>query len=482
MAKVHGDTAFANALEMPLSALWTIAFQSATPSPSPGDVLVFKNGDELPGKALAAALDGPVRWRTVAGQEVEFQLARLAGIRLVTFPDAAFGKAAESGAVVELRTGEQLCGKLLAFDDKQVRLEHPQLGSFAVDRTRLWRLFPNPQLKGADGGYAPGGWTWTYPESGQKRDKTNGVGSQAVVSLDGTYIVRSDENSSSFSLTELPGLQHEMKPAMDRFEVRVQVATPGAFSANFILVLEGKDETGLNASFSYNQLQVNVMTGRGNRQARWRDISLQEKLGDSNARRALRLFVDTKAGTCDVVVNGMHLARLGQDASERLLKSQYSVRIAPYPGQGTSTILSNLWIGPWNGDLPESTPVVGGSTALANGDLIAGVPKAMHDGRFTIESELGEIDLPVEKALAVDFGGTIDAQRSPARVRLVDGATLNVDAFHWDGHELVAHSSVLGEVRLPAEAVHELIFDPPLPRPPANVAVKGTAQQNPQNN
>ena len=31
----------------------------------------------------------------------------------------------------------------------------------------------------------------------------------------------------------------------------------------------------------------------------------------------------------------------------------------------------------------------------------------------------------------------------------------------------------------PSSRVHGIVFDPPLPRPPANVAMKKTAQQNP---
>jgi hypothetical protein len=473
--KVHCETAFADVLELPFSAVRTIAFQSTSPAAGSTDTLVFKNGDELPGKALAAALGSPVRWRTASGQEVEFQPARVAGIRLAG-DMAKDGQAGDSGAVVELRSGEQLRGKLLAFDEKQARLEHPQLGAFTVERGRLWRLFPNSQLKGVDEGSVVDGWTWTRPNPGHKESKAKTAGADPVVYLDGTYIVRGDGNNSSFSYNELPGLQHEMKPALDRFELRVQVTALGSYAANFLLLLDGKDDTGLNAYFSYSHLQINVLSSRGGGQARWRDIPLQDKLGDANARRALRLFVDTKAGTCDLVINGVHLVRLGQEARERLVKSQYTVRIAPYPGQGTPTILSNLWVGPWNGELPHLADSAEGSTALANGDVAPSVPKVMQDGRFKLESELGDLDLPLEKALVVDFGGAMDTQRAAARVRLADGSTINVDGFQWDGHELTAHSAILGDLRLPVGAVQELVFDPVAPHPLAGIATKKTAQ------
>jgi hypothetical protein len=244
-------------------------------------------------------------------------------------------------------------------------------------------------------------------------------------------------------------------------------------------MLTSKDGATMNATISYSDLQLVVMNARRQRQPRWRNIPFQEKLGNDNMRRAVRLFVDTRTGTCDILMNGVHLARVGSDDSERLLKAQYTARIAPYPNQGAPSIFSNLWIGPWNGELPRPNDLAEGATSLDNGDVAPGTPKTMHDGKLTIDSILGELDLPMEKALAVDFGGAMDTPPSPARVRLADGTAVNVERFQWDGHELTAHSAAFGDLRLPAEAVHELIYDPALPHPPAAPPPKKVAQKDP---
>jgi hypothetical protein len=49
---------------------------------------------------------------------------------------------------------------------------------------------------------------------------------------------------------------------------------------------------------------------------------------------------------------------------------------------------------------------------------------------------------------------------------------VNLDGFNWDGRELTAHSPTLGDLRLPADAVNDLIYHPAPARPPAAVTTK----------
>ncbi|HSI10563.1 MAG TPA: hypothetical protein VK961_00905 [Chthoniobacter sp.] len=479
--KVHCETSFASDLELPLTALQRLTFPAqASPASAITDVVVFKNGDELPGKALSVGFPGLVRWRTANGQEVNFDSTRIAGLRL-----AADGKAAEankienSAAMIELRNGERLPGKLLALDDKQLRLEHAQFGPLALDRTHIWHLFPNAQLQASDGGLTPGGWKWTDPGAKvENRPKTT-MESARWVHLDGTYFIRNSGNVSYFDVSTMAGLEHQISTDMERFEVRVETTGLGGQAGNFLMALIGKNTTTLNATLSYSELQAVVMNPQGNR-PNWREIPLQEKLGVNNTHRAMRLFVDTKAGTCDFVINGVHLARLGAEKSERLQKAQYTARLVPYPNQ--TSVFSNLWLGPWNGELPISETEPAGTTALANGDVAPGIPKCLREGRLAIDSELGELSFPLEKTLALDFGGAMEARRAPARLRLADGTTINVETFQWEGAELTAHSGTLGDLRLPADTIQEIIFDPAPPQPPMAVLPKALAQKRAKEN
>jgi len=199
----------------------------------------------------------------------------------------------------------------------------------------------------------------------------------------------------------------------------------------------------------------------------------------------VRLFVDTRAGTCDFFINGVAVAHVGKDPGERLTKSDYTFRLQPYSSGGIPSILSNVWIGPWSGELPQPAAAAAPSTALVNGDVAPGAPKAMHDGQWTLDSELGGLDFPAEKMLAVDFGGEMHPEHTAARLRLVDGTTINVDGFHWKDRELTAHSAILGDMRLPLGAVAELVYDPPLPHVPmtpesAELVQKAPAKPDPK--
>ena len=69
----------------------------------------------------------------------------------------------------------------------------------------------------------------------------------------------------------------------------------------------------------------------------------------------------------------------------------------------------------------------------------------------------------------MDFGGAPNEQPVVARVRMLDGSTINLDEFAWKDRELAARSALLGSFRLPIEKIAELVYDPALPAVPAAV-------------
>jgi hypothetical protein len=141
-------------------------------------------------------------------------------------------------------------------------------------------------------------------------------------------------------------------------------------------------------------------------------------------------------------------------------------------------VFSNLWIGPWNGELPKAGLDAEAAIALANGDMAVGVPTAWHDGKFSFESDIGPLELPLATVQSVEFGGTFAPEPTVARVHLPDGGALNVDTFRWDGREFTAHSATAGDLHLPADAVSELVFDPPPAQAPRTPPAKKVAQKS----
>ena len=287
-----------------------ILFLAQRPS---ADLLVFKNGDELPGKALSATLQGPVRWRTTHGQELEFQPGRVAGVRLSGIDGDHAARAAEAAAMVELRTGERLRGKLLTLDEKQVRLEHAQLGVIALDPRQVWHLFPNAQRGPIDGGRGPGGWKWASPESPWPSEEPPNADGRHWVYLDGTYLLRGAGTTPNIPTSTLPGWQHPVEPGLDRFEVRLEMASAGRFPASCALTLFGHSGIALCAIVSYRDLAVTVVDTGERSVNKWRQFPLS-RIQNANGARGFSLltarspFSFRTSGSARGTANG-HCAR-----------------------------------------------------------------------------------------------------------------------------------------------------------------------------
>jgi hypothetical protein len=475
--KLECETAFARKLEVPLSAVSSIAFRPSPQGPSDpaaGDMLVFKNGDALSGKAMAASERDGVRWKTLTGQEVVFQPGRVAGIRLEK--DGALGpghvETRPGEMVVELRSGERLGGKLQGYDDREMRLETPLLGRIALERSRLWHLFPRLSLEAFGGNSSSAGWAWKSAEPPGPDRAMNG--SSPVVALDGTYIVRTGTYAYPDKPNDLPGVQHTIDRSLEQFEVRFDAISPGGNTSDFMLILHGDNETTLTLDVTWWRLYAWV-SSPGSRGSARRSVSFQDKIKEADLRRAFRLLVNTKAGTCDVTLNGTFMTRIGTERGERIPKANYRITLAAMPGSSGPTMFTNLWLGPWNGQLPKGDVPATGLTTLANGDFISSVPKTMAQEKFTVDSDVGELNLPLEEALHFDFGETVDPQDPVGQVRLKDGTLVNAMDFQWDGRSLLLHNAILGEVRLAGELVREIIYAPALHRARATVSMAPSA-------
>jgi hypothetical protein len=405
---------------------------------------------------------------------VEFQLGRIAGVRLASGQN---GKTAGEAATVELRNGERLRGELLGLDEKQLRWKHAQLGLVAVDRSRLWHLYPNARLDVCDGGRDPQAWLSAADEKSNAAKEAPRGKACPWIYLDGHYILIPSGQNAGFYNGELGSLDRTVRGEYERLEVRCEATQVGGGQPNFGLQLSAKDDAGsMQMTVSYGNLQLYVNNPKAPNRQNWRNISLREKGTDATTRTSLRVFIDAKAGTADVFVDGVLAVRIGKDANDRLPGLGQTVRFHPYSASHYPVVFSNLWIGPWNGELPRAGGAGTATTALANGDAVSGAPKELRDGKFLLESEIGALELPVEKVQAVEFDGALSPEKALGRIRLADGSAINVDTFRWNGRELVAHGATLGDLRLPIGVVSELIYDPAPVHAPRHPEPKKLAQ------
>ena len=468
--RARGRTAFAPEFELPVTALQTVVFPSRpADAQKAADALVFRNGDELPGTLLSAAAGTGLRWKMPGGQEIGLGFTHLAGVRFAVAGDV---RTVPELATVELCNGDRLRGEFTGLDEKLLHFQHTQLGTVQIARERVWNLYPNPRFPVWDGSRDAG--AWIVERTGREEGS---AGSQAArwTILDGSYIQRGARGGSQ----ETASLRVPLKEIPERFEFRAEATDVNGNPPNFGLILGTKDgKTSLQASFNYFNLSLYMNSPKVRGRNSSRNVPVREKIPDASSRLALRVFVDRKAGTADFFLNGALVTRIGQQANERLPGLGEIVSVSASEQGEMASILSNLWIGPWNGELPRIGAGVPGATALTNGDAAPGAPEKWHDGKFVVETAAGLLELAQEKVQAVEFGGAMAPERAAARIRLADGCAVNVDAFRWDGKELAAHSATFGELRLSAGLVSELIFDPAPVRAPRGPVAKKFAQKD----
>ena len=105
------------------------------------DVLRFTNGDQIHGKWQGMASAEVLRWSTTeALAPVEWKTAQL---RHVMRPLAMANGLTEL-AMVCLRNGDVLPGRVVELNDRALRIESPVLGVVSVPRDQVREILPAP--------------------------------------------------------------------------------------------------------------------------------------------------------------------------------------------------------------------------------------------------------------------------------------------------------------------------------------------------
>ena len=98
---------------------------------------------------------------------------------------------------------------------------------------------------------------------------------------------------------------------------------------------------------------------------------------------------------------------------------------------------------------------------LANGDETHGTIGSITPELVQLDSEVGAMELPASRLTAIDFGGPPVERRAGARLRLANGGILTLKNYRIENRTMVGESELAGELKLPLEAVQELVFAAP---------------------
>jgi hypothetical protein len=251
-----------------------------------------------------------------------------------------------------------------------------------------------------------------------------------------------------------------------RVEISLDVTAPGAgvfFSAQ---LFTEPDNPGYMLQVHSQGMYVYDMSPRqrGRGMIPQQQIQFGDKVKPNARQRHFRLLADRPSGKLTIVMDDVVLGQFGQKVLEGGRNLGTGLVITPQPN--IACTFSNLWIGPWNGQVPGKGPALkAGATdtvLLANGDEAQGAIEIATPDVVKLESDAGEIDLPVPRLTMIGFGGPSIERRAGPRLRFAGQGVLTLKSYRIENDTIVCESDIAGELRLPLAVVQEMVFAAPV--------------------
>lgn len=430
----------------------------------PLDVVLFKNGDQLRGALNASASGQKLRWQTgPSATPVELDVARLAGVQLAPRVGRPEGR---TGVLARCRNGDLLAGNFVSLDKEKVALDSGAAGLLTLPRARVQALYFSHEgkLAAVDGAAEHEVWEKGLnlnPNRAANQPKAAAPPPSRWSYFDGTFAVKRavsrgrDYNDGSVNL----GRMIEGMPARVEFSFEV------AGKANQIFLnsqlFSEPNNPGYMMQLHPGGLYIYDTGAHQRRAGQQQQVQVQfgDKVKADATRHRVRIFADRPSGRMTVLINDTQVASFGPKAGAA--PRNLGAGLALMPQQNMACTFSNLWVAPWNGQLPGTGPAPAAgadSVLLANGDETQGTVSQGTPETVQIESEVGPLDVPVSRLTMVEFGQRAAENQEGVRVRLTDRSVISVSAYRIENDVLIGQSAVLGEIKVPLAAVQEIVF------------------------
>jgi hypothetical protein len=467
-------TRFGTEIAVPAAAVAELHFSQTAPALAVAeDVLVFRNGDRLKGHLESVSGDQKLRWRVgESNKAVDFAQTRILGVRR----DAAQSPSRKRiDCVARFRNGDWLAGQFLTLDKDTLVLNTEDAGQVTVGRAHLRTLYfsRDGALPISDGTNDEREWIRGLDLRNGLPAASNRPAPPNPVNLwrgfDGSFTLNSPGDAQALmrsggvhigrQLDNLPAL---VEVSFDVTGIRNQIL----FSAQFF---SEPGNPGYLMQFHGQGLYIYDLNPaqRARGAVMPQQTQFDGKLKPNVPQRHIQVLANRDNGQITLLVDGVLIAHFGGKAGTPPRPLGRGLMLSPQPGLPCS--FSNLWVGPWNGRIPGTTagPVAAPDTAvLNNGDETNGTIEIATPTTVKMISDVGPLDLPVDRLTMLDFGGLPPARSLGARVHLAGSGALTIGAYRVEKDTLACHSEIAGDLLLPLGAIEELVLSsvqPPQP-------------------
>jgi hypothetical protein len=191
-------------------------------------------------------------------------------------------------------------------------------------------------------------------------------------------------------------------------------------------------------------------------------IQFDGKLKADSKQRHVQLFANRDSGQVTVLIDGVVITRYGGKSGSPPRHLGRGLMISPQ--LNLPCIFSNFWMGPWNGRIPGKSPASDSTqdtAILNNGDEAPGSVEVATPSAVKLASEVGPLELPLDRVTMIDFGGAPAERTLGARLHLAGAGCLTVSSYRVENDAVTCRSDMVGELHLPLHAIQELVLSIP---------------------
>lgn len=365
--------------------------------------------------------------------------------------------------------GDELTGNLLSLDAQHIELETWFAGKVRAPRASVQSLafLAKGFATIYEGPASLEGWaTGPTPTAWQLRD---GVLTGAANAFMGRDLKLPPQARLEFEIGSAVGGQFYVSLYTDSTQ-HFNFAASGyqfQFSPNFVSLMRGQGQFGMQ---HLGQAQIPVpLPGRTLRFEIRADLlaGMITLLVDGNV---IQQWNDPTVTKPIVPVVDPNLPPTVADAVRDAAKAR-----GPQPGTGLSFFMMNggvqlsaIKVSAWDGRPIEpdvlATNFTGHLVRLANQDRATGEVRAVRDGKLTLASAAGSLDIPLARVTQVILApaaptGT-NRPAGEVHARLSSGETVALTQPRWDGRQLAGVSVHFGPLQLDTRWVRMLRFNP----------------------
>jgi hypothetical protein len=463
--KFQVRTNFGGDLALKPEDIAEIGFDRMAGSASPAeDALVFKNGDRLRGTLEGADDGGKLRWRTSqTAAVVEFATTHISGAQFAPRVPGLPG-----GTVVRFRNGDWLGGVFVTLDREQLIIDTAEAGRLTAPRATVKALYFSTEGPPAvsDGASDHDVWERSLELNtgiSARRRKLQAAGSPWSY-FAGSYSLARPGNTEYNRVGGLH-LGRLFETLATRADVSFTVTGRRAPPFCSVQLFTEANSPGYMVHLSSVGLSLYDMNPR----PRGRGISQQQfpfgkEITPNAPERHLRFLAERNSGRLTILVDGIVIAQINPKLSDDPRKLGRGLMISPQ--SNLPCTFSNMWVGPWNGIVPGPNAAPEMMT-LANGDEVQGSVELATPTMLKATSDVGPLDLPMERLTMVDLGGLPVERGVGTRLHLAGQGALTVTAWRIENETLVCQSPIAGELKLPLAFVQEIVFTAPILEKPA---------------